>query len=230
VPLQSLTSVLHKFSLENELIQVYVNEVEITSSVTPSTSFADYITAKTVTFTEPATASAFVIKGKENNEMTNAILTLRCSSTTPGSLWNFATTSNSGWSTVVSLTRTEDVMPNGWSNNFYSGTQTIPTVVNVTSSLSSSCGSLPTQHLRVNQGANTNYYFALRRFVNGTSCGTNSPTMPTLLPTRIPTKSPVTGKPTSSPRTSKPSKSPTTVRPSKSPSTAKPSRSPTKRV
>jgi hypothetical protein len=230
------------FTAQEQVVQLFVNEIEITSLLTPQNGLADAAVAKTVTFTEPSGPAMFAVKGYENNEIKIASLFLICKSTRNNSSWNFVSSMAHPWKTVLSSSVQNDVFPANWYSNYnYSGLTQSPAQVSTESiTLNTSLCGTPNNanKLRPNQGVPARKYWTLKLFVNQTvQCGTNSPTgtrtdLPTSLPTTgtpsvTPTKLPTSQAPTKSP-SMLPTISPTVSLPTRSPSLSAPTSSPTK--
>ena len=230
------------FTAQEQVVQLFVNEQDLTDFISPQSGLSDASVAKVVTFVEPSGPAMFALKGFENNEIKTAALFLICTCTRPGSEWNFVTTSEPApnlWKSVASLSISFDQFPLTWNSNFNLTDLSLTSgklssePINLNTNL---CG-IPSSlnKLKANQGVPPSKFWTLRRFVNQTmTCGTSSPFspppprtgvpsfVPTLFPTFfLPTLSPTMSAPSLSPVTSKPSNSPT-----KRPSTSAPSVSP----
>ena len=77
------------FTVAEEVLEFYVDENDLTSSITPQDKLADPSVVKTITFNEPKDTAVIAIKSYEKNEIATASGQMRCVSTRPGSPWTF---------------------------------------------------------------------------------------------------------------------------------------------
>jgi hypothetical protein len=209
--------------LEEQFIQLFANDIELTSLVTPSDAFGNSSVAKTVSFKEPSSAAVLALKGYRINEFSNPLLRLKCSCTRADSPWNFTSEESANWTNVAALTGGSNAFPSDWYSKFYTGPEQTPTQFDAFQSVNSNCGVLSTSQTLKAVGRSA--YYSFRKYVTQSfDCGTNAPTLPTSQPT------PPTGKPTRSPTTSRPTRSPTNIpttgAPSQAPMASAPSRAP----
>ena len=151
------------FAINYGILQVFVDEINITASITPGLPAWDQPNiVKSVTFPEPQARSAlFAVSMYELSEITPVFFGASCVSTRSGSPWTFNSTLQPGdWTTVSSRT---NILPNGWYSLNYKGQ-----VKNVTAPIydwpapSSQC--LPSG-IQILQVGNPNTYTGVRRIV-----------------------------------------------------------------
>lgn len=213
------------FTFNTELLQVWVDDIELTSLVTPSEAFDNVTQPKFITFTEPPETAVIAVRGVQPINQQSAIrgvpsLNMMCTCTRPESPWNAVNTSRAiNWRTVHT-TNLSGSLPENWWSLTYTGTTT--QAVNATDLAvryaidTTQCASTVASRIRVSGQWWGQAGF--RRIVNQTtSCGTRSPTFVT---TSMPSSSPTTASPSASP-TPSPTRSPTTS-PTRSPICAKP--------
>jgi hypothetical protein len=164
------------FTMHSALVQLYVDQVDVTAHVSPANAFAHTQTTKHLAFPEPSGPVAFAIKGFENNEVRLGVMALRCQSTTPDSPWNFDSSPGTGplsWKSVEALDLRLNEFPPDWYVNEYTGRKKPAEGGNLdaTVQIDASCGPPPTHQVRGNQGNPASFFWTLRRYVNGTRCG-----------------------------------------------------------
>jgi hypothetical protein len=158
-----------------EFVQIFVDEEDLTSIVSPQESFADIDITKTITFPEPHGPAAIGIKGYEANEIIIASLMLRCESTTPGSKWNFVSERSTGlesWKTVAALDLRADSFPSDWFANDYTGEKKPVSWSSDTSYLiDNTCGvPVSSERIRPNQGTPATHFWTVRKWIDQTLC------------------------------------------------------------
>ena len=219
---------------QESLVQLYVNEIDITEYIEPRSKLSDASATKIVTFVEPSGPAVLAIKGYERNEIKIAALMLICLATRIGSSWNFVSRHNpvGEWKSIRADTSTTDAFPPNWYSNFNLTSLVLRNPVQSTENINinASCGT-PNIANKVQpaQGTPARAYWTLRRFVNqSVECGTNSPfsPLPTGSPVFAPTRSP-SNVPSMSFPTARPSNLPTTLSPISFVPTNSPSISPT---
>lgn len=162
---------------------MYLNNVDITSTIQRVEDLNTTAITKFVSFREPATGAAFAIKGFENNAVFEGVLGLRCSCTRVGSSWNFQSNIYAGWRTVRALSIQNDEFPAGWYTNEYNANSD-PFVSAAADSFTLNpavCGIVPTTDSKVkaDQGSPVARFWAMRLFVTQRTgnCGTQGPTV-----------------------------------------------------
>lgn len=160
------------FSTQQQFVQIYINEVDLTSQVTPQAGFTNSSVTKKITFEEPIQAAAIAIKGFENNEILYGSLMLSCRSTSPDSAWNFVSevgTGESSWKGIKALDRRTNSFPTDWFRNVYIGQKSpADPIVDDLYEISNECGSVTTKIKPRLQS--TDHYWAVRKWVNQTRC------------------------------------------------------------
>ena len=211
------------FSIEQEFVQMYVNEQDITHLVQPADGYANTSVVKTVTFTEPsATNVTIAIKGKYTCCQPSFAIT--CTSTRLDSPWNnveatlnASTPVGDRWRSVLSTSSRADAFPSDWYRHDYNESAAIVySVINSTSLIPFPSFPAPqckpwSRRVRAQR---TNTFFTFRRYVTQSEvCGTPSPTLdPTPAPSRSPSTPRPSLAPTQSPVTTQPSSAPTCTR------------------
>lgn len=202
------------FAVTQRLVEFWIDEVNITSSVATISEDVGSISYE-VTFVEPHYTTVMVIKGFESSEVFYAGLRLMCVCTRQDSPWNFNSSLDSGFrsiSTIRDPSFQADNFREGYYLKGYSGPSSNAIEfsgpafsLNLTSLR---CGMAdPANSLGHPQGLQSprSWYWGLRREVIQPSI----PSSPTMLPTLLPTYSPTFPAPTMSPSTSVPTKTPT---------------------
>jgi len=163
------------FTAQTEIKEFWVNEVNLTPTITPSGGLADATVAKIVIFNEPVTPAAIAIKGFENDTIKLGALFLICTCSRPGSLWNFVTQTGINWRSIVAQSNTLDLFQTNWNSN------TNLTGVSLgTPSASSQAISLNTNQCGVPNSANklqgtpAAQYWAFRRLIDQQICSPSS--------------------------------------------------------
>jgi hypothetical protein len=57
--------------MTDSVLQLYIDEVEVTTQITPQSGLSTPAVAKTITFSEPQTNAAFALKGYWVNEFSS---------------------------------------------------------------------------------------------------------------------------------------------------------------
>jgi len=166
------------FSVQQELLQIYIDEVDVSSDVVPNTTYAfeNANVTKTYSFVEPTGFSAIAIKGYGINIILGSNLIsnvkLVCNSTNPASKWNFISLRGTGpesWKTVLSTTALGDDLPPQWFNITYTGDKE-PAGTDVSEfnyDIDDSCGELAPAGVNVRPGNNfpIRRYWAMRKWI-----------------------------------------------------------------
>ncbi len=225
------------FTVGISLVEIYVDDMELTSSVILIKQVFSLYSTYVVSFVEPSNNATIAIKGFDGSEITSAGLRLSCNSTRVGSGWNFVSAVSTGWRSVSSI-RVPDYTANnfvsGWYlNNFTGVSQNSPAYslnLNLNLPFENVSCSQTDKAIGHGQGGTTprSFYWASRKNVEQSiRCGTRSPFFH---PSRSPSRSPVSSTPTRSPTSSTPTESPTFSAPTKLPTSPAPTKSPTSSV
>jgi hypothetical protein len=156
------------FSCQTTLVQLYVNEVDLTSEIYPQSALSTPFITKNITFIEPTGIVTFAMKGYESSELTKGNFQLKCSSTNPFSAWNFESIDIQGiygWKYVTPLETQTDSFPANWFvTNF---TQFARATTITDDSYNISC--MEGEKIRT-QPPVSRHFWAVRKIVNASVC------------------------------------------------------------
>ncbi len=162
------------FTMRERLVQLFVNETDITANVSSPENYGIESIPKYVSFQEPINPAMFAVKGFENNEILIGSMNLICKSTNVASRWNFVSNMSYPWKSVLSSSLSNDVFPPNWYSNYNytdlvtSAATAITPVVELNTTL---CGPVnSTNTIQAYQSAPARRYWTLKLFVNQTSC------------------------------------------------------------
>jgi hypothetical protein len=140
-----------QFTIDNSIIKVYLNDVDVTSSVTGD--LTNWPTANSLSLPIPTQNAVLGFIGRELDSRSSSRtsgLQLQCTGTTPN--WHFFSEVNSGWTAMASPNLAENIFPVNWFTEAYNDSSWSP-VVPSTSSFSLSGGSEPKKKIWVGGGS-----------------------------------------------------------------------------
>ena len=158
------------FGALDSVTGVYLNGVDLTSSVYPQSYLTLPGYVKTINFTEPTTPSILAIEILYNAPVGYPAVAMSCTCSRVGSRWNFVSTAgDSSWSSVTAATRFGNNLPSGWMETSYSGTtHTLPLKLAGIFQARPSCLSTSAADLGVFNGPSgaTIHYLGVRKYVD----------------------------------------------------------------
>ncbi|KAH9256673.1 hypothetical protein BASA81_005177 [Batrachochytrium salamandrivorans] len=178
------------FTTAHSILGLFVNELDVTLSITPFDKLNDTSVIKTVSFPEPSVDAAIALLGLEANLGLTASAQFRCSSTRRDSAWNFVM-DNSFTILKANALAGLDV---GWYRNAYVGVDVGLSLGLLGGldflTLPGSCGGslLGLNSLFPFRGNSP--YFAYRKLIRPSQECVLQPPEPTPAPTPVPTGSP----------------------------------------
>ncbi|KAH9254835.1 hypothetical protein BASA81_007085 [Batrachochytrium salamandrivorans] len=152
------------FTMFEEVVQMFVDEVNLTSQILPQTGLSNVSIVKTVTFAEPQRNATIALMGSESNEIQYPYGQMRCLSTRTGSPWTFVMddTFSSMFSDTVAT------MGIKWNSNTYKYAGQFTTMRMGVEYPAEQCGGplLANSVVRPKQISPPTKYYVLRKFID----------------------------------------------------------------
>ena len=105
------------------ILAIFVNEFDITSSLMPQSQLNNPSISKIFTFAEPSGQAIIAVCGGQKKELTPPQIVMRCFSTRNASAWNFVTDLDGSWKSVPPFISeaNSNSLPIGWNSLNYNG-------------------------------------------------------------------------------------------------------------